>query len=113
MVDQTRFEIIEGAPSRTAGIDHGGDTIAEQPIRHHAVIVGKGAPRSVVGINMRVDVNQPGRDDEARDVGRLEGEFGIDIGSDGRDPPVAMATSRTASMPFFPSMTWPPFSSRS
>ena len=98
-----------------AGVDHRRDADAErEAVGIDAVVAGVRAALAGAGVDVHVDVDEAGRDVQARDVDGLEARPpGSIFAATAAILPAAMATSRTALMLFFGSMTCPPRSSRS
>ena len=77
--DDAVLEVLEVPPARAARVHRRGHAHAQrEPVRVDAVVARVGALLAGARVEVRVDVDEPGSDVEARDVDHLEGLGGID-----------------------------------
>ena len=87
-IDDALLEVFEVAPAGAARVD---DRRHARAGRHDvgidAVVAGIRTRLAGSGVDVRVNVDDPGADEEPADIDRLDGISGIDLRRDGRNLP--------------------------
>jgi hypothetical protein len=88
-IDNPLFEILEIPPAGTSRVGNRHDSSAQrEPVGVHAVVACIRVAFSGAGIDVHVNIDQPGDDVESADADGLGGQGGIDTLSDSRDPAI-------------------------